>query len=227
MGIIVKPYTATAGATIVAAEENANNDTIYNEFNGNVDNDNIKAGAGIVDTKLSQISTAGKVSGAALTSLASVPAGAGYLPAANVTGVATAGVNSTITSLIGLSGDVYQASWQNYSAVASISGCSSYTMKNIFCKRIGRTVFVNFFVEGTSDSTAFQFNLPWTHTSTCNTYLCCTTGNNTSTNAIGWASIEAGATLIKLFPNRTTTAWTASNTKACSGNFMYEAKYDY
>jgi hypothetical protein len=44
----------------------------------------------IADSKLSAISTAGKVSGAALTSLSSIPAGAGVVPIANLaTGTAT------------------------------------------------------------------------------------------------------------------------------------------
>lgn len=48
-----------------------------------VDSD-INASAAIADTKLAQITTAGKVSGAALTSLASIPAGAGVIPTANI-----------------------------------------------------------------------------------------------------------------------------------------------
>ena len=44
----------------------------------------IAAAAAIVDTKLAQIATAAKVSGAALTSLSSVPSGAGRLPDANL-----------------------------------------------------------------------------------------------------------------------------------------------
>ena len=53
---------------------------------GEIVNADINASAGIVDTKLAQITTAGKVSGAALTSLASIPAGAGVIPAANLPG---------------------------------------------------------------------------------------------------------------------------------------------
>jgi hypothetical protein len=49
-----------------------------------VENAHIAAGAAIADTKLAQITTANKVSGAALTSLGSIPAGAGVIPAANV-----------------------------------------------------------------------------------------------------------------------------------------------
>lgn len=51
-------------------------------------NAHIAAGAAIADTKLAQITAASKVNGAALTGLASVPAGAGVIPAANVPAVA-------------------------------------------------------------------------------------------------------------------------------------------
>jgi hypothetical protein len=43
----------------------------------------VAASAAIADTKLATISTAGKVNGAALTGLASVPSGAGVIPVAN------------------------------------------------------------------------------------------------------------------------------------------------
>lgn len=48
-----------------------------------ITNAKVSATAAIVDTKLAQITTAGKVSGAALTSLGSVPGGGGQLPLAN------------------------------------------------------------------------------------------------------------------------------------------------
>jgi len=50
----------------------------------NIVNADIKSDAAIADTKLAQITTAGKVSGAALTSLVNIPAGAGEIPAANL-----------------------------------------------------------------------------------------------------------------------------------------------
>lgn len=51
---------------------------------GAITNTEVSASAAIVDTKLATISTAGKVSGAALTGLASVPSGAGSLPNVNM-----------------------------------------------------------------------------------------------------------------------------------------------
>jgi hypothetical protein len=84
MSLISKPNEHSSGDLIKSAETNENFDTIYNDYNGNIDNNNIKAGAGIVDTKLAQITTASKVSGAAITLLTSLPAGAGEIPLANL-----------------------------------------------------------------------------------------------------------------------------------------------
>jgi len=72
MSIVVKPNTFTVGATIIASEHNANFDTLYNDYNGNVDNLNIAAAAAIVDTKLAQITTPGKVDVSALANFQGV-----------------------------------------------------------------------------------------------------------------------------------------------------------
>ena len=60
-------------------------------------NAEIDAAAGIVDTKLAQIATASKVSGAALTGLASVPSGAGELPIANMSNILQQGYDASDT----------------------------------------------------------------------------------------------------------------------------------
>ncbi len=59
-----------------------------------ITNDKISATANIADTKLAQITTASKVSGAALTSLASIPAGAGSIPVANIPDLAATKITS-------------------------------------------------------------------------------------------------------------------------------------
>ena len=66
MATISKPNTFSAGAVIVASEHNSNFDTIYNDYNTNITNVNIASGAAIVDTKLAQLTTAGKVNLSAL-----------------------------------------------------------------------------------------------------------------------------------------------------------------
>lgn len=60
-----------------------------------ITNAKVSASAAIVDTKLAQITTASKVSGAAITSLGSVPSGGGQLPLAN------GGSNANLTAAAG------------------------------------------------------------------------------------------------------------------------------
>ncbi len=84
MSLISIPNTFTVGAVIVASQHNSNFSVIYSDYNGNIDNTNIAANAAIADTKLSQITTASKVSATAITGLASLPAGAGVVPVANL-----------------------------------------------------------------------------------------------------------------------------------------------
>ena len=84
MSLISIPNTFTVGAVIVASQHNSNFSVIYSDYNGNITDANLSASAAISDSKMAQITTAGKVSGAALTSLASIPAGAGLFPIANI-----------------------------------------------------------------------------------------------------------------------------------------------
>lgn len=53
MALIVKPYTFTAGTTILSAEVNSSYDTIYSDYNGNITDANIAAGAAISTSKIS------------------------------------------------------------------------------------------------------------------------------------------------------------------------------
>lgn len=52
MATIVKPNTFVNGGSIIGSEWNGNFSTWIAEFNGNIDNDNIKAGANISGSKL-------------------------------------------------------------------------------------------------------------------------------------------------------------------------------
>jgi len=52
MGLITRPNTYTAGNTIDPTENTTNETTLYSLVNGNIDNDNIKAAAGILESKI-------------------------------------------------------------------------------------------------------------------------------------------------------------------------------
>lgn len=53
MATITRKYSYTAGNTIDPDENNANENALYNLVNGNLDNDNIKPGGGITESKIS------------------------------------------------------------------------------------------------------------------------------------------------------------------------------
>ena len=74
-----------------------------------VTNAKVAAAAAIVDTKLAQITTASKVSGAAITLLTSLPSGAGRIPRANALLVNT----DTVVSLADGAGSVIDAATGN------------------------------------------------------------------------------------------------------------------
>lgn len=59
-----------------------------------ITNDKVSPTAGIVDTKLAQIATASKVSGAALTLLPNIPSGAGVIPVANIPDLAASKITT-------------------------------------------------------------------------------------------------------------------------------------
>jgi len=67
MGLVSRSYTYSAGAIIVASQHNDNENTLYNLVNGSLSTANLVSNAGIVDTQLASITTAGKVNVSALT----------------------------------------------------------------------------------------------------------------------------------------------------------------
>lgn len=88
MALVNKPNIFQVGQVADSAAVNANFDTIYNDYNGNVTDANI-ANTGIT--------TYGKVSGSSLATLGNINSGAGTIPAANIPTLADSKL-STITT---------------------------------------------------------------------------------------------------------------------------------
>jgi hypothetical protein len=83
MALISKPNTFSAGQSIIASQHNSNFDTIYSDYNGNIDNSNIAAGAGIEGSKLAD------VEGNKLITLNTIQASAGVIPSANIPSISS------------------------------------------------------------------------------------------------------------------------------------------
>lgn len=144
MSLITLPFTFSVGAVIIAAQHNSNFQTIYNDYNGNIQGVNIAANAAIGYSKLSLnnsiqntdiLSTTviiqpGQISGAAITLLPSLPSGAGLIPVANVGAL----VGSPITG-----------GSANSSILASTDG-----FVNAYCSFSGGTTRLQLFTDSSS-----------------------------------------------------------------------------
>lgn len=137
---------------------------------------------------------------------------------------AAKGANTDITSLLGLTGDVANIAWYDYSATSTIVGWSSFTTKQIYVKKIGKSVLVMFRLVGTSNSTAISFTLPY---SIANINLMLPTGFQLDNDVVlvhqGLINADTGSSLISIFKDVNFTAWTASGGKQVVGQFWYES----
>lgn len=102
MGQVTKNYTFASGQGVIAEQFNSNYDTIYNEFNGKIDNTNLKDGAGIVDTKLATITSANKVAISALVATNQVKGDIIYYTGSVWARLATGAAGTYLTMVSGL-----------------------------------------------------------------------------------------------------------------------------
>lgn len=177
MSLLTIPFTFSAGAVIIASQHNSNFSNIYSDYNGNIDNTNIaasaaiaytklnlsgsivnadiNASAAIADSKLAQITTASKVSGAAITLLTSLPAGAGVVPTANL-GSGTANSSSVLfgDQTYKSGGSIGGLRFVSNTAVAAASNTGDITITNTNFYQ------VNFFFNTLSggDTFSIRFN---------------------------------------------------------------------
>ena len=209
MGAITKPNTFTAGQTADGSAVNSNFDTIYNDYNGNITNANIAAGAAIAGSKL-DLSSPGTIGG-------TTP---GILVASSLTAT-----NASIGT------DIYTTAWTAYGATSTVVGWSSFTSKSIYYKKVGKLVFVQFDIGGVSDSGAVSFTLPFENNSNLgmwaklgfaydNTSYTAVTG---SQNAVIYMAASSTAVTCGRYLASTLGNWTASNDKQVIGEFFYEA----
>jgi len=126
-GTVSKTYTFVDGTTASAAEVNTDFDTLYTLVNGNLDNDNVKASAGIVASKIAAGTfAAGTYSflGSTLSSLGTVSAATSITTSALV--ATTADINAgTFDGIVG--GTTPAAGTFTTLAATTVSGSPNFS----------------------------------------------------------------------------------------------------
>lgn len=126
--------------------------------------------------------------------------------------------------------DLFTVNWTDYAGTSTITGWSSFTSgrKLIYYKKIGKIVFISFLLEGTSNSTAVSFTLPYTAADLEGTGLLefGSTGTSIQDNGVVLTvatriRLDGATNTVYMYTNMGTAGWTASGTKSVRGSFWY------
>lgn len=146
---------------------------------------------------------------------------------AAVTGAATVGGTLGVTDVATFADDVYNVAWTDYSATSTVTGWAGGVSTKIFYKKLGRLVFVAFQIQGTSNSTAATFTVPFARPANAYDLSFAMAGfiqdNSADVTTNAYGTIASGASTVVLGRFAGSTTWTGSGTKRVSGQFWYEA----
>jgi hypothetical protein len=113
--------------------------------------------------------------------------------------------NTTTTNFA--NGDVYGVPWTFYGSTSTVAGFSGFTTKSIYYKTLGDTVYVAFYIQGTSNQITQQ------------PIIRCS--NNGAAAVAGLLSLATSSTICYCYPTPAAGTWTASGTKYALGQFWY------
>jgi len=128
-----------------------------------------------------------------------------------------------IVMVDGANDDFYSVFWTDYSAISTITGWSSFTLKQIWYKRIGKFVIVNFNLEGTSNSATTSFTLP-VSSNARRYHTLSVAHDNGSDDGVCQIILDNSSTVnILRGTNYSSSAgWTASGAKKVEGQLWYQ-----
>lgn len=118
--------------------------------------------------------------------------------------------------------------WIDYGPNSTIVGWAGTPTANLWYRKVGSLVFLNLYIDGTSNSSSSNFTMPYTSKASANFNVRAgmeVQDNSTWQTTPGMVLVDAGsnvAILEKGFAGGETD-WTASGNKTCQGQFWYEA----
>ena len=132
--------------------------------------------------------------------------------------------NTSLDEAVAMSSKPTVVAWTDYFASSTIVGWAASPTGYIYTKKIGKTVFVQAYITGTSNSTAISFTLPYQSAAgTGCGAVCFNAVDNGTVLAVPCSGlIESGSSTFNLYKGLATGNWTASGTKSVSIQFFYE-----
>lgn len=155
---------------------------------------------------------------------------ASSLLAGTATGTATWATTVTVTALsttgtIVSAGDMFTVPLTNYFASSTIVGWAASPIGTIYTKKIGKTVFVLFHIEGTSNGNNATFTLPYTNGAIRGDSVLSVCLDNSANQCATVQSVYLAVSSVTVVVslNGNSAGWTASGNKLILGQFFYEA----
>lgn len=141
-----------------------------------------------------------------------------------VTGNMNVSGNMTVSGNEFVKGDIYTVALTNYSSSLSTTGWFVFTRKEFYYKKVGKMVFVNFYLVGANDTgcNTTTLTLPYAVAAPLSFALSRCTNDSTDVNGGGFGMCDSGSTL-ELYWNEDKDAWGVSSlaTRKVAGQFFY------
>ncbi|KKL93897.1 hypothetical protein LCGC14_1870150, partial [marine sediment metagenome] len=135
--------------------------------------------------------------------------------------------NSGVADFGAIQSDIYTVAWTDYGATSTVVGWSGTPTKNIYYKKVGNLVFVNFYISGTSDDTMATFTLPYTSVNDTSARVYTSIrfkDNNVQSTVSGQMYLAPNSATAALYTDWAAEVWTPANTKEVMGQFWFEAQ---
>jgi hypothetical protein len=120
-------------------------------------------------------------------------------------------------------GDIFTTEWTDYSSTSTVVGWSSFNQKNINYKVVGKLVYVQFYIRGTSNANGVSFTVPYNNNASfALSGISCGTVDNAARTGPGMIFLNLSSNLVTLYKNYQLGVFTNSGTKEVYGGFFYE-----
>jgi hypothetical protein len=117
-------------------------------------------------------------------------------------------------------GDVYTVVRTNYSSTSTVTGWGTPT-KSIYYKKVGKTIYVWYYIYGTSNDANTSFTLPYASAFEFAHRPGRAIDNGAVRNG-AYADMASGSSTVIFYSDMTGAAWTAAGDKLIKGQFNYE-----
>lgn len=184
-------------------------------------------GAGGTPSSMTATNLTGTAAGLSIGGNAATATTASAVAVGGITGLGTGVATALAANASGAGGfAVISTAWTDYSASSTVTGWSAFSTKSIRYTQVGKIVYVQYDIDGTSNATTISFTLPIAAANAASiTYGASPSwavDNGTSPTAPARLYLSGSTSTVNILKDLAGAAWTNSGNKVVVGQFFYE-----